>query len=156
MPPIEYSKLSILEHPHAALREMAKPVERFDEDLQLLIARMIEVLQTVDGVGLAATQLGVPLRVFVTTLPGLESRWYVNPVLMHPKGEDVWEEGCLSIPGKKLSIRRAKVVTIRYMDVAGRAAEEVSGGLPARCWQHEVDHLDGILIIDKELRQGPP
>ena len=132
-----------------ALRMKARAVESFDDDLGRLVERMTALMHDANGVGLAATQVGVLQRVFVFTLDG-EDRVVVNPVLAKTSKEtEVDEEGCLSLRGVQVPVERPASVTI---EGAGAVGEPVSFELESpssRIVQHELDHLDGVLIIDR-------
>ena len=144
-------KLPIVVYPNPGLRIKCAPVETFDEKLAALARSMIAVMHAAEGVGLAAPQIGVPIRLFVCNATGKpeDDRVYVNPVLSEPEGAATDDEGCLSIPGVTVAVRRAEKCSISGLDVQGRPVSASGDGLLARCWQHEVDHLDGRLIIDK-------
>ena len=146
--PIE--KLRIVLYPHPALRQRCKPVERFDDELSALVDRMLVLMREGRGVGLAGPQVGVLLRLFVcnpTGEPGDAAVW-VNPVLSGLEGSVEAEEGCLSLPNVNVPKRRAQTAVIEGFDVRGNPKRAQASDLLARIWQHETDHLDGILIID--------
>ena len=144
-------KLPIVVYPDPGLRVKCAPVETFDEKLAALARSMIAAMHAAEGVGLAAPQVGVPIRLFVCNATGKpeDDRVFVNPVLSDPDGAATDDEGCLSIPGVTVAVRRAEKCAIVGVDVQGRPVSASGGGLLARCWQHEVDHLDGRLIIDR-------
>jgi peptide deformylase len=138
------------------LRASALPVERFDDALKREIERMGELMHDALGVGLAATQLGILHRVLVyRAYPEDELTALVNPVLewMSEEQEGA-EEGCLSLPGVHVEVQRAARVRVRAQDMAGKELEIETEGLPARVIQHEIDHLDGILILDRISREA--
>ena len=127
-------------------------MESFDSSLRQLAEAMIEVMYSADGVGLAAPQVGESIRLFVAdprTQEGREPRVFINPVLEYAGQMVGEEEGCLSIPGIQVNIRRPESVCIRAQDLEGNPFEIQSEGFPSRVWQHECDHLDGVLIIDR-------
>ena len=131
------------------LRMRANEVEAFDEELVQLSERMIAVMHDADGVGLAATQVGILRRLFVFNDEG-EDRVVVNPVLtVTGKETEVDEEGCLSLGPVRMPVERALEVTLDGLDVQGGVLHLELEGLPARVAQHELDHLDGKLIIDR-------
>ncbi len=137
------------------LRASALPVERFDETLEQEVERMGELMHDALGVGLAATQLGVLHRVLVfrayTEDPVTA---LVNPVLEWTSDElEVAEEGCLSLPGVHVDVERPAQVRVRAQDPAGRHLQIEAEGLEARVIQHEIDHLNGVLILDRISRQ---
>ena len=135
------------------LRQPAQPVTDFDAELRTLVADLRETLAEQHGAGLAAPQLGVGLRVFVFA-PQLHEGdldHLVNPVLDFPDTEDQdGPEGCLSIPGVYLDTRRRMNVVAKGFTEQGDPVQVVGGGLLARCIQHETDHLDGVLFIDRQ------
>lgn len=126
-------------------------VSRFDDKLAELANQMIAAMHEAEGVGLAAPQVGIPIRLFVCNATGKpeDDRVFVNPVLSELVGASTGDEGCLSIPGVTVAVRRAEQCVISGVDVQGRPIGATAAGLLARCWQHEVDHLDGRLIIDR-------
>ena len=127
----------------------ANEVETFDDELARLAERMVAVMHDADGVGLAATQVGILRRLFVFNDDG-EDRIVVNPVLTQTvKDTEVDEEGCLSLGPVRMPVERAVEVTLDGFDVDGTALHIELEGLPARVVQHELDHLDGKLIIDR-------
>jgi peptide deformylase len=132
-----------------ALRMKAREVEGFDEDLQRLAERMTSLMHEAQGVGLAATQVGVLQRVFVFADEG-EDRVLVNPMITkRSRDTDVDDEGCLSLPGVLVPVERAVGVTIEGLDASGSQVR-LDLELPSsRIVQHELDHLDGVLIIDR-------
>ena len=130
------------------LRERARPVEVFDDALERLAADMIETMHDAPGVGLAAPQVGRSIRLVVFDV-GEGPQALVNPVLSGFAGEQTGEEGCLSIPGLYLPVTRAMRVTCDAQDVRGRSLRLEGEGLLARVFQHEVDHIDGVLFVDR-------
>jgi peptide deformylase len=133
------------------LRSTARPVERFDGALEEEVARMTDLLGDALGAGLAATQLGVMHRVFVyREAPDAPIEAFVNPVLeWHGDETEVDEEGCLSIPGVWIEVERPRAVRMRGGDARGRERVVEAEGLQARILQHELDHLDGVLMLDR-------
>jgi peptide deformylase len=138
------------------LRASALPVERFDEALKAEIERMGELMHDALGVGLAATQLGVLHRVLVyRAFPEDPVTALVNPVLEWASEElAAAEEGCLSLPGVHVEVERAAEVRVRAQDETGQELLIEADGLPARVIQHEIDHLDGVLILDRISREA--
>ena len=136
------------------LRATAVPVDRFDEGLRLEIERMGELMHDALGIGLAATQIGVLHRVLVyRTDAEHEITALVNPVLEWSSEEtDIAEEGCLSLPGVHIEVERPAQVRVRALDVSGAEVVIEAQELQARVIQHEIDHLDGVLIIDRVSR----
>jgi len=130
------------------LRQKAKKVTRIDRSIQRLIDDMIETMQQVNGVGLAATQVGVLLKVMVLQMPEEEPIAVINPEIVKRAGEQEVTEGCLSIPGYFGEIIRSASVTVKGKDRQGKAIRVKATGLMAQALDHEVDHLNGILYID--------
>jgi peptide deformylase len=139
--------------PHPTLRKVCDPVHTFDAELSLLVEEMFEAMDQAPGVGLAAPQVDVPWRVVVVDVstpndPELR-RTLVNPEILATHGPTVaMDEGCLSFPGMNVEIVRPEGVTVRYQTVEGEHVEEEASGLLARVYQHEIDHLDGVLLFD--------
>jgi len=153
----------ILEYPDPLLKVKALPVERFDAELERLVEDMAETMYAAPGVGLAAPQIGVGLRIFVIDVAAEDEpsqfRAYINPELVTTQGTQTWTEGCLSFPGVSAEIKRAAQVTVRAQDTRGEFFEQTATGLLAVALQHENDHLNGVLMIDKvgpkqKLRMG--
>jgi peptide deformylase len=151
---IDPDSLSILLHPSKILRERARNVPDVDEQVRAVASRMIELMQEHEGIGLAAPQVGVAWRLFVTRHADDRDRpgglVYINPtieVLDGTRAED--QEGCLSLPGVDVLIRRPISVRLRATSLDGEEVVEECDEHFARVWQHEVDHLDGVLIIDR-------
>ncbi|GAB7039643.1 MULTISPECIES: peptide deformylase [Catenuloplanes] len=147
--------LSIRTVDDPVLRRVADPVTDFDAELDRLVRDLGETLQSARGAGLAAPQLGVSLRVFAINpdLPGNDLRLdhLVNPVLEFPDEEEQdGPEGCLSIPGVYLDTKRRMNVAAKGYTKLGDPVQVVGSGLLARCIQHETDHLDGILFLDRQ------
>jgi len=144
------AKLEILEFPDARLRTVAKPVERFDDELRQLVEDMVETMYDAQGIGLAATQVNVHLRLLVLDVSENQDtpRVYVNPQIIAREGEETCEEGCLSVPGIYAEVSRAERITVAARGVDGEPFEENLGGLHAICVQHEIDPLDGKLFVD--------
>ena len=146
-------KRQIVHYPDPVLRKRARPVDRIDESIRELVQEMFEIMDEEDGIGLAAPQVGESLRLFVTG-PHAESghphRVFINPVLSGFQGElESHDEGCLSLPGIRGEIRRQPHAVIEALDLEGNAVKLESGEFIARVWQHEFDHLEGVLIIDR-------
>jgi len=132
------------------LRKTAKPVTKFDEKLKMLADDMIETMVAEDGIGLAAPQIGILKRLIVIDLYDEKGvTVYVNPKIIHEEGEQFEIEGCLSVPDVSGAVRRPYKVTLRAQDLEGETFEAEGEGLLARAMCHEVDHLNGILFIDK-------
>lgn len=148
---LDPARLHILNFPHPVLRQKARPVERFDDDLRRLAERMFDLMHEAEGIGLAAPQVGVSRRLFVVDAhQGEPPMVYINPELSEYAEEfEVNEEGCLSLPGIRGEIRRPAAVTIHAQDLEGNRFTRRAADLTARVWQHEFDHLNGVMIIDK-------
>jgi len=149
---VDPATLSIVSYPAPVLRVKAEPVEAVDDEIRGVIRRMIDLMDEAEGVGLAAPQVGLSWRLFVSRLPeeGAAATAFINPELeLHPGDLVSHEEGCLSLPGITAQVRRPDAVTIKALGLDGKPIERVAAGFEARVWQHEYDHLDGILIIDR-------
>ncbi len=145
--------LPVIKIGHPTLRKVADPVTEFDRSLKELAENMIDTMRVNEGIGLAAPQVNISRRLFVVDLKlideTLSARAYVNPEILSREGMDRLEEGCLSIPGIRAEVDRATRIRVRYRTVEGETKEEEMDGLLARVFQHEYDHLDGILFIDR-------
>lgn len=131
------------------LREKAKRVRRIDESIQRLIDDMFESMYAANGVGLAAPQIGVPLRVVVIHVPGHESFALINPEIIRRHGERRVDEGCLSVPGYRGEITRSVTVTARGLNREGKEVRvKASDDILAQALEHETDHINGILYVD--------
>ncbi len=147
----------IITVPDSFLKQVSKPVETVDDDLRALMDDMLETMYAAPGIGLAAIQIGVPKRVIVMDLAGSEEepapRYFVNPEITWKSDElFTYEEGCLSVPEIYDEIERPARVRLTYLNYAGEKVEEEAEGLFAVCIQHEIDHLEGVLFIDKLSR----
>ncbi len=140
--------LPVVAYPEPVLRRKAKRVKHIDESIAQLIDDMVETMHEVGGVGLAAPQVGVSLRVAVIELPGEETIVLVNPEIVKRSGEQQVEEGCLSVPGYRGEIKRSVKVTAKGLDRRGRKIRIKGEGLLAEVLEHEIDHLNGTLYID--------
>jgi peptide deformylase len=162
----------ILEVPDPRLKTVSKPVEVFDDALKALAADMFETMYAANGIGLAAIQVGEPIRLLVIDLqpddPDAEPeecnhgghhhthqpvkhepRVFVNPVILDPAAElNTYQEGCLSVPEIYADVERPKTCRVRWQDLDGKVHEEAMEGIMATCIQHEMDHLEGVLFID--------
>lgn len=147
---IALSNLKIIDYPDPVLQRRCARVEQFDEHLARVAERMLELMRAGNGVGLAAPQVGLNMRMFVcnVTPDATENRVYVNPQFLDLQGSEVGDEGCLSLPGVTVAMRRAESAVMEAFGLDGRRVEVEASGLLARVWQHESDHLDGTLIID--------
>ena len=139
--------------PDPVLRQVSRPVERVDDALRRLADDMLETMYAAPGIGLAAVQIGEPVRLLVIDLAKEGEppapHVFINPeVLERADGRSTYEEGCLSIPDYYAEVERPASVRVEYLDRDGRRQEIVAEGLMAPCLQHEIDHLDGVLFID--------
>ena len=162
----------ILEVPDPRLKTVSTPVDRFDDDLRALVDDMFETMYDAPGIGLAAIQVGVPLRVLVIDLQPedeeaepvpcdhdghhhhhqptkKEPRVFINPEILDPSPDfSIYQEGCLSVPDIYAEVERPAACRVRWQDLDGKVHEEAMEGLMATCIQHEMDHLEGVLFID--------
>jgi len=147
------SKLTIVKYPEKVLKEKTAPVRDIDGDLQKLIDDMIETMYAAPGVGLAANQVGVSKQLAVIDVSARDEKCplivLVNPEIVRLEGEVEAEEGCLSVPDYTTVLKRALKVCVKGLDREGRPVEIEAEGLLARALQHEVDHLNGVLFIDR-------
>jgi peptide deformylase len=149
-----FDDLKIIYYPDPRLKKVSAEVTSFDDRLKALAAKMLELMKAAKGVGLAAPQVGENIRLFVmnpTGEPG-DDRVYVNPVLSEAAGEDEDEEGCLSLPEIRAQVLRSKAMRMDAKAFDGKPFSETQTGYVARVWQHETDHLNGVLLLD---RMGP-
>jgi peptide deformylase len=163
----------IIEVPDLRLKQVSTRVESFDDGLKALVADMFETMYEAPGIGLAAVQVGVPLRVLVIDLQPddsdaepevchehgdhhhthqpvrLEPRIFINPEILEPSEEtSIYSEGCLSVPEIYADVERPSRICARWQDLDGKMHEEEMGGLMATCLQHEFDHLEGVVFLD--------
>jgi peptide deformylase len=148
------SVLPILKYPHPVLRQCCTPVVAFDEALQALVANMVETLYACEGaIGLAAPQVGHPVRVVVIDMQAKTTkdalRVLVNPVVLSASRNKTMREGCLSFPEYLANVKRAQRVVVEAYTATGERQEWEASHLEAVCIQHEIDHLDGVLMIDR-------
>lgn len=146
--------MNIVQYPHPALRFVTRPIVRIDDALRQSAAQMLELMYEARGVGLAATQVALPWRMFVynpTADPEKREHEHVilNPVILEKRGSQDESEGCLSFPGMYHKVRRARAVKVRYHTLTGNQVEIDATDFLSRIFQHETDHLSGILFIDK-------
>lgn len=146
----------ILTSEHPVLRQKGKKLKRVDLSTQKLVDDMLETMRDANGLGLAAPQIGVSLRVIVIEVPeerddphSGEQVIFINPEIVKAEGEQFGEEGCLSIPGYVGMVRRAMKVTVKGLNRKGKEVRVTGEGLLARALQHEIDHLDGVLFTDR-------
>jgi peptide deformylase len=145
------TRLKVRIYPDPVLHQRAEPLSVFGDKEQKLFDDMIETMYVEDGVGLAAPQVGISKRILIacpTTKRG-EEKVIVNPVIVEMKGRELGAEGCLSLPEIRGEVMRAKKIRFRYQDRHGKEYEAEAKDFFARVIQHEIDHLDGILLIDR-------
>lgn len=144
---------TILHYPDERLRRKAVPVEAITPEILELVEDMKETMYAAPGVGLAAPQIGVSLRLFIVDTAADDEpsqlRVFINPEIVKREGKMVWEEGCLSFPGVHEEIERSARVTVRALDEKGKPFELTADDLLSVAIQHENDHLDGVLMIDR-------
>ncbi|POA96923.1 peptide deformylase [Chromobacterium sinusclupearum] len=150
--------LNILHYPDDRLHTVAKPVEVFDAALQQQIDDMFETMYEAKGIGLAATQVDYHYRLVVMDISEErdERRVFINPEIVEKDGETVYEEGCLSVPGIYDKVTRAEHVKVKAQDRDGKPFELEADGLLAICIQHEIDHLNGVVFVERlsQLKQN--
>ena len=155
--------LEILKYPHPVLIKKSVEVEEITEETRALVTDMVETMYDADGVGLAAPQIGILKRIIVLDCSARydedgnekderDPYAIINPVITRKEGKVIWEEGCLSIPNFSEEVERAAEVTVTGLDPEGEPIEIEADGLFSVCLQHEIDHLDGILFIDRISR----
>ncbi len=150
--------LSIIHYPHPTLRHKSQPIRRVDQQLKMWVAEMFDLMYEHEGVGLAANQVDLPYRIFVANPTGNSQekeaeQVFINPVLSKAKGQQEGNEGCLSLPGVNADVVRSNKLHVEAYDLDGNLIEADLEGFAARVVQHETDHLDGVLFIDR-LTEG--
>ncbi len=135
-----------------ALRKISREVKCINKHVLMLLDDMKETLQVEEGVGLAAPQVGVLRRIAIV---GFDGRYYelINPRILHFSGEQIEEEGCLSVPGVRGLVKRPETIKVTYVDRDGKRHKEEITGLTARVFCHEIDHLDGVLFVDNMIEE---
>jgi peptide deformylase len=151
------SELRIIHFPHPTLRYQAKPLRRVDAKIGEIARHMFDLMYEHRGVGLAATQIGLPLRLFVMNPSGKADEGpeivMLNPVISRPRGSEAAEEGCLSLPNIHGTVIRSKTIRVNAYGLDGTEIDQDFSGYEARIIQHETDHLNGVLFIDR-LKEG--
>jgi len=143
-------KYNVVKYPDERLKLPSSPIDTINDELKELIVDMFEVMYTTDGIGLSAVQIGIHKRLFVMDIPGKGKMAMINPKIAEVSKEtSTYEEGCLSLPGISADVTRPKKVKLEYTDVEGKPAVLKASGLLATCIQHEYDHLDGKLFVDR-------
>lgn len=145
------ASLNLVIYPNPKLKAMAKDVIQFDPWLAAVVERMKDLMVLHKGVGLAAPQVGLSLRIFVAAASGKreDARAYINPILSDEHGSEEGEEGCLSLPDIRIKVPRFQSLRIEALDPLGNTFSDSLAEFPARIVQHENDHLDGILLLDR-------
>lgn len=145
--------MDIVQYPHPTLRHKSKPLRKVNAELKSIVAQMFDVMYEARGIGLAANQVDLPFRLFVINTSGArgegEELVFINPVVSSPKGSDEAEEGCLSLVGLNANVTRPAQVNVQAYDLSGNEINQTVDGLLAKAIQHECDHLDGVLFIDR-------
>jgi peptide deformylase len=148
--------LSIVKYPDKRLKQKSKNIEKFDDELHNLLDNMYPIMMDTNGIGLAAIQVAQPVRVLILNIPDEDGEQpdenlleIINPVFTKQSGETVYQEGCLSVPEFYEDIKRYETISIEYQDRYGNNKSLDADGLLSIAIQHEIDHLDGILFIDK-------
>lgn len=146
--------LPVLRYPDPRLHKVAAKVSRVDEEVRKLIKDMADTMYAAPGIGLAATQVDVHKRIIVIDISETRDqlRVFVNPELLEATGETEWEEGCLSVPGIYEKVRRAQHIKVRALDVEGKPFILETDDLLAVCIQHEMDHLEGRVFVERLSR----
>jgi peptide deformylase len=157
----------VLQFPDPRLKRASEPIEKITDEIRVLANDMLEVMYDEPGIGLAAPQVGEAVRLIVVDtdwssgdeeddeLPDEERRnplVIVNPEIVHREGKLIWSEACLSVPDFSAEVERSERVVVRGLDLDGNPVEEAAEQLRAVCFQHEIDHLDGVLFIDRISR----
>ena len=167
--PADPASLRIHRYPEPILRKKAAPIERITDETRAVAERMIQMMYDSEGIGLAAPQVGLSWRMFVVHVHEDENRSaaseppsanlspevFINPILSNPTGPvEPYDEGCLSLPDIHGQVQRPPIITITATGLDGKQFTRTGSGLLARCWQHENDHLDGVLIIDRMMQMS--
>ncbi|MCY2968026.1 MAG: peptide deformylase [Planctomycetota bacterium] len=146
--------MQIVHYPHPALRWKSTPITKIDQELRDIVREMFELMYAAEGIGLAANQVGLPYRLFILNLTADpnekdQEHVFINPEILKKKGSQEAEEGCLSLPKLYHNVRRAEEITVEAFDLDGTGFELTVDELGSRAIQHESDHLDGVLFIDR-------
>lgn len=151
--PFRIGRLELVEYPHPALMRKAKPLARIDEGVHEAVEQMFDIMYEAQGVGLAANQVALPYRLFIVNTAGRrgagEELVFLNPSLSRPRGTAIQEEGCLSLPGLRMDVRRPEKVVLDAWSLDGEPIHLDLDGFLARVVQHEFDHLEGRLFTDR-------
>ncbi len=151
MTEIDVDKCGITHYPAKVLGGSAQPVEKIDDSIRRLVMKMTDIMIEQKGIGLAAPQAGVPLRLFIISIDGSREnvRVYVNPTVKPEGSLEQNEEGCLSVPGIYTKIKRYSRASVTATDLDGKLFSEQAEGLYARALQHEFDHIEGVTIVNR-------
>ena len=145
--------VQLVTYPHPVLRHLCKPIARVDKELKEIVQEMFRIMYSSRGVGLAANQVALPIRLFVCNPSGVQDEGpemvFINPVVSKHKGNEEAEEGCLSLPGIHANVKRSKSIWVNAYDISGKEIDTEVNGYLARIVLHEIDHLDGVLFIDR-------
>jgi peptide deformylase len=151
--PFRIGRLELVEYPHPALMRKARPLARIDEGVHEAVEQMFDIMYEAQGVGLAANQVALPYRLFIVNTAGRrgagEELVFLNPSLSRPRGTAIQEEGCLSLPGLRMDVRRPEKVVLDAWSLDGEPIHLDLDGFLARVVQHEFDHLEGRLFTDR-------
>ena len=143
---------NIITVPDPLLKSISKPVDKINDEIKILINDMFETMYNAPGIGLAAVQIGIPLRVVVVDISKEDEKkphFFINPnIVWRSDKTSTYEEGCLSIPNQFAEIERPESCKVEYLDLNNKKKEIVASGLLSTCIQHEIDHLNGVLFID--------
>lgn len=150
---VQNDERPVVKIPADVLRQVATPVDKITKRTNFLIDDMIRIMKKANGIGLAAPQVGISTRVIVIAPDDMKPTALINPRIIKAEGEQIGEEGCLSIPGLYGDVKRYDYVEVEAMDRKGRELVFEMEGLPARVVQHEIDHLEGVLFIDKVITE---
>lgn len=142
--------LELVKQEHPALRQIAQPISEVDDNLRKLVKEMAELMYKSEGVGLAAPQVGIAKRLAVVDV-GEGLLVLINPEIIYQEGKEIASEGCLTVPGIYGKVERAEKVVVKALNEQGEEYRVAGAGLLARALQHEIDHLDGVLFLDKVL-----
>ncbi|MFB8506184.1 peptide deformylase [Enterococcus durans] len=145
----------ILIHPNDKLKRVVQPIDVITDETVALLDNLYETMVANDGIGIAAPQVGKNKRIAVVEVDEGDKFELINPEIIEAKGESIDVEGCLSIPHVYGTVKRADEVTVRYYDREGEEIEVTAFGYLARAFQHEIDHLDGVLFVEKMIEQIP-
>ncbi len=149
--PADLSALKIIHYPDPRLAQVCSQIEQIDQMVRMLADRMFELMFEASGVGLAAPQVGITLQLFVAspTFQPEDRQVFINPKITSTEDTAEFEEGCLSLPGITCKVTRAKIVTIEALDADGKPFSVTADELAARAYQHEIDHLNGRILLDR-------